>query len=103
MSRTRWGGAEAKKARDYWAPRLPVPCCRCGLPVIPDPSKKGDGWQPDHFPIPREFGGTETWPAHMFCNLSAGGKRGAQLTNERKNVQVRTPRTSERINNIRGV
>lgn len=103
MSSTRWGGSEARKARAFWAPRLPVPCCRCGRLVIPDPAMKGDGWQPDHWPIPREFGGTETWPAHARCNLSAGGKRGAEIVNAKRMQRNRIPKSSERINNIRGV
>lgn len=103
MSSSRWGGSASRRARAYWAPRLPVPCCRCGLPVVPDPSQSSDGWQPDHWPIPREFGGTETWPAHAHCNLSAGGKRGAEIVKAKRSQRIRQPRNTERINNIRGV
>ena len=71
----RWSGREVTNARKHWAARLPVACCRCGRPVTADTP-----WQVDHWPVPREFGGTETWPAHSHCNLSAGGKRGAQIT-----------------------
>ena len=78
---SRWAGRDVQRARAAWAPRLPVPCCRCGRLVVPDPTKPADGWQVDHYPIAREFGGTETWPAHTHCNLSAGGKRGV-LTNQ---------------------
>lgn len=79
-----WSGRQVTNARAYWRPRLPVPCCRCQKPVIPDPRLPHDGWQVDHWPVPREMGGTETWPAHSKCNMSAGGKRGAAIINARR-------------------
>lgn len=88
MSRTKWNGNESTKARKYWEPRLPVPCCRCGKPVVPIEGLRGKGWQVDHWPVPREFGGTEMWPAHADCNMSAGGKRGAEITNARRRERV---------------
>ena len=63
----------------HWAAKLPVPCCRCHRPVTPD-----QAWHVDHWPIPREFGGRDTWPAHAWCNMSAGGKRGAEIVNARR-------------------
>ena len=99
VSAKTWGGREVTKARAHWASRLPVPCCRCHRPVL-----STDSWQVDHWPIPREFGGTETWPAHSLCNLSSGGKRGAEITNARRAV-VATPTqrmTPERDRRIRG-
>lgn len=101
--RNKWGGSESRKARAMWEPRLPVPCCRCGKPVVPDPTKKAGGWHPDHYPIPREFGGTETWPSHDHCNLSDGGKRGAAIVNARRAASRPIKRADERLNNIRGV
>lgn len=106
MSRARWGGSEARRLRALWRPRLPVPCCRCGRPVVPVDGVRGEGWQVDHYPIPREMGGTETWPAHATCNMAAGGRRGAQLTNAKKRSRkadesIRSG--DERIRNIRGV
>lgn len=79
MSSGTWSGSKVRKARAYWRARLPVPCCRCGRPVT-----VAMRWQVDHWPISREQGGTETWPAHATCNLSAGGKRGAEITNARR-------------------
>lgn len=93
---TRWAGSVVVKARAYWRPRLPVPCCRCGRPVHHDPRKRAGGWHVDHYPIPRSAGGTETWPAHDLCNTSDGGKVGAAITNSR-----RRPRRPN--GNIRGV
>lgn len=81
---TAWHGADVRRERARWKPRLPVPCCRCWKPVIPNPALPHDGWDVDHWPIPREQGGTETWPAHSSCNLSAGGRRGAEITNTRR-------------------
>lgn len=103
MRTEKWNGNAVRKHRAYWRPLLPQPCCRCGLPVFANPSAKGEGWQVDHWPIPREFGGTETRPAHAHCNLSAGGKRGAQITNERRRKKSTRPNTHEEVNNIRGV
>lgn len=106
MTGKKWGGAQVRKARAMWRPRLPLPCCRCTLPVVPDPSKPGEGWQVDHWPIPFELGGTETWPAHARCNTSAGGKRGAQITNAKRKQRKRSEpirRGDERMRNIRGV
>ena len=101
-----WGGREAQRARDQWRPAVTsgaVLCCRCGKPIRPDPAKRGHGWQVDHWPIPREFGGTETWPAHSLCNMSAGGRRGAEITNARKLEAKQLERMpSERERRIRG-
>lgn len=87
-----WSGADVRRERARWAPRLPVPCCRCHRPVIPNPALPHNGWQVDHWPVPRELGGTDTWPAHSTCNLSAGGRRGAEITNARR-AQATTPET----------
>lgn len=100
---TPWHGSAVRKARAHWATRLPVACCRCGQPVIPDPTKPHDGWQVDHYPIPRELGGTDTWPAHATCNQEAGARRGAQITNARRAATQPTaglPPETDR--NIRG-
>jgi hypothetical protein len=92
-----WHGSKVRDARSYWRPLLPLPCCRCGKPVMASPES---GWHVDHFPIPREMGGKETRPAHAHCDSSAGGKRGAQITNARKQA----PRMlSERERGIRGI
>lgn len=103
MSKTRWGGADALAARASLAPLVNsggAICCRCRRPIAPDPRLRGDGWQPDHWPIPREHGGREVQPAHAHCNMSAGGKRGAQITNARRG-QKRT--AHNRARNIRGI
>jgi len=106
MTTKKWGGREAMTARARWLPRIlagEVRCCRCGRLVTHDPGARGGGWDVDHYPIPRELGGTETWPAHANrCNRSAGGKRGAQITNARRG---RAPKagTPERDRGIRGL
>ena len=105
MSAAKWGGGESKKARAVCAPmvRQGVPCCRCGKPVV-----EGQAWHADHYPVSREFGGTQVWPAHERCNTRDGGKRGARITNarktERQDVAVnRQGVSSERSRGIRGV
>lgn len=98
----RWGGSESRRARALWKDRLPTICPRCGRPVVPRPWLPADGWQPDHWPIPRERGGTETVPAHTECNLAAGGRRGAEITNARR-TRARLTSLSDRAANIRGV
>lgn len=78
----KWSGTPVTKARAEWKIQIEaggIVCCRCSKPVLP-----GDKWQVDHYPISREDGGTQTWPAHAYCNMSAGGKRGAAITNGRK-------------------
>lgn len=103
MSRTRWGGSESRRARAQWEATVRaggVICCRCKRPIIDDPRLPGGGWQPDHWPIRREAGGTQTHPAHTRCNLSDGGRRGAAITNARRH-QPRRDR--DRARNIRGI
>lgn len=78
----KWAGTPVRKARKYWSGVIAqggVKCCRCGKPVLVN-----DSWQVDHYPISREHGGTQTWPAHSFCNMSAGGKRGRSIQMARK-------------------
>lgn len=82
LDMVKWAGTPVRKARAYWTPIIAaggVVCCRCGKPILPS-----DDWQTDHYPISREHGGTQTWPAHSFCNMSAGGKRGRSIQMARK-------------------
>lgn len=78
--RNKWTGAMSRRWRAHFEPLLPLPCSKCGKPVLP-----GQPWDVDHL-VPREFGGLELgadnlWPAHRSCNRSAGGRRRAKLTN----------------------
>ena len=106
MTTKRWGGREAMNARAAWLPRVlagGIACCRCGRPIVHRPEIKGGGWDVDHYPIPRELGGTQTWPAHAnACNRAAGGRRGAQITNARRTKTVQRL-DSERSRGIRGI
>lgn len=98
MSRGRWSGSLSRRERAKHAPAIRAGiavCCRCGLPILP-----GTPWQADHYPVPLEFGGTQTQPAHTRCNTSAGGKRGAQLTNAKRAAKTTA---SKRARNIRGL
>lgn len=93
---SRWSGSASRRARAALRPLVEgggATCCRCGRPIRP-----GTSWQADHWPIAREHGGTEIAPAHSRCNLAAGGRRGAQLTNSR-----RWPAYPAASRNIRGV
>lgn len=101
--RSKWHGHASRKAREYWLPLLPQPCVRCGRPVFHNPNLPHGGWQPDHYPIPRELGGTETRPAHSKCNMAAGGKRGAEITNAKRRAKQIRPSLRENSKNIRGV
>lgn len=96
----KWGGSQSRNARAQCVPLLGQPCPRCGFPVVPDPSQPADGWHPDHWPIPREHGGTRVVPAHARCNTAAGGRRGAQLTNARRRADKAT---DNRPLNMRGI
>lgn len=83
---SRWGGRASTSARALWATKLPLPCSKCGRPVLPT-----QRWHVDHV-IPRWAGGAlgpeNQWPAHGACNEGAGGKRGAQITNARRSSTV---------------
>lgn len=95
-----WSGAQSRRARAQHAAAVrsgAAVCCRCGRLIQP-----GQAWHADHWPIPIEHGGTETHPAHARCNTSAGGKRGAQITNARRE-QWRQPHNFRNKNNIRGI
>lgn len=99
----RWGGSDSRRERAKWAPVVAsgsVLCCRCWRPIRPNPLLRDQGWHPDHYPIRREDGGTQTHPAHARCNWSDGGQRGAQITNAKR--AARRGRTT-RPRNIRGV
>lgn len=94
----RWSGALSRRERARHAPAVAAGmavCCRCGRTIRP-----GTPWQADHWPVPLEFGGTTTQPAHARCNTSAGGKRGAQITNARRRARATH---NNRTRNIRGV
>jgi len=96
-----WAGRVVTSARDYWRARLPLPCWRCGRPVVASPES---GWHVGHV-VDRAMGGAHgienQWPEHKHCNLSAGGRAGAAKTNARRpTVAARLDR--ERDRGIRG-
>ncbi len=82
-----WSGRRVTSARAYWRPRLPLPCRRCGRPVRHDTTKRYGGWHVGHI-VDRAMGGSDSttnqWPEHDGCNMSAGGKIGAAITNARR-------------------
>ena len=87
----KWAGRAVTNARAIVATWLPKPCPRCGHPVTTDHQ-----WHIDHIP-PRAQLDPEQWynptywhAAHAKCNLTAGGKLGAQHTNTKR---TNTPRT----------
>lgn len=100
-----WSGRTVTNARAYWRPRLPLPCRRCGRPVVHDPAKRYGGWHVGHI-VDRALGGSDhvsnQWPEHDGCNMSAGGKAGAAITNARRPGAVAALQ-SERERGIRGV
>ena len=99
-----WSGRTVTDARAYWRPRLPLPCRRCGRPVVHDPTRRYGGWHVGHI-IDRALGGSVTdrsnqWVEHDRCNMRAGGQLGAAITNARH----QQPRIdSERARGIRGI
>lgn len=70
------------KVREQIEARLPLPCVECGKPVL-----KGQPWHVAHI-VPASQGGRTTaancGPGHAQCNLKAGGKLGAAVTNSRR-------------------
>lgn len=72
--------------RAYWSPlvrRGGVRCWRCGRGIVPMPGVKGEGWQLGH----RVAG--PSLPEHPKCNMSAGGRVGAMITNARRRRTAR--------------
>ena len=70
------------KLRAQIQPQLPLPCGRCGRPVMPT-----DKWDVGLIRS-AEAGGqpvlSNVRPEHRKCSRKSGGKRGAQLTNARR-------------------
>jgi 5-methylcytosine-specific restriction endonuclease McrA len=68
---------------------LPLPCVEgCGQPVTKDQT-----WHVAHL-NPAMLGGkttsTNVGPAHAKCNLRAGGRMGAAVTNAKRSTQEQT-------------
>lgn len=81
-ARKKWAGNVSAQARKIVAAMLPGPCWRCGRLLTKD-----DTWTAGHI-TDRVDGGTDE-PSNLApecgkCNYSAGGKRGAAITNGRK-------------------
>ena len=100
-----WSGDKVRKARAFWLPQLPVPCAKCGKPVTHDSTKRAGGWNVGHV-HDRWAGGSDdianTWPEHDRCNMSAGGKVGAAMTNRHKESAAAVAMMPERSRRIRG-
>lgn len=68
------------KVKAYLRSQLPMPCVECGRDVADDMA-----WQVGHI-TPASAGGLTTidncGPVHTRCNLRAGGKLGAAVSNQ---------------------
>lgn len=85
-----WSGRTVTRARARWRPVVwagDAVCWRCGRVIVPDPSRRDEGWQVGHV-VDRmdggEHGPSNQAPEHSHCNMRAGGKRGAAITNARR-------------------
>lgn len=92
--RKRWGGAKSTKARAQVRRMLPAPCQRCGGIITPEDDEST--WQAGHIVDRMDteaLGLPEAGvaPEHSKCNGSAGGKRGAQITNAKHHSQANVP------------
>ena len=79
--RKRWGGHDSRAARAIVAAMLPAPCWRCGRMLT-----LADKWTAGHLEDRADGGGDHAGnlaPECGRCNYSAGGKRGAAITNGR--------------------
>jgi hypothetical protein len=99
---SKYTGRHVTRLRDYWRPRLPLPCWRCGRVLHATPEK---GWTVGHL-RDRALGGSiddpsNTWPECPRCNFAAGGRLGAARTNA-KRPKVVERRESERDRRIWG-
>ena len=82
--RTRAWTQLRNRMRPLIAARLPLSCVDCGRAVHP-----GQAWQVGHILSAAKhpayaFMESNLGPSHKRCNLSAGGKDGAQITNKRR-------------------
>lgn len=70
------------KLRALIQPQLPLPCGKCGYPVMP-----ADKWHVGHITA-AEDGGQPVYsnvrPEHARCSNKSGGRRAAQITNARR-------------------
>lgn len=108
-----WSGRKVASARAYWRPSVlsgGVSCWRCGRAIVPDLTRRDEGWTVGHL-VDRADGGSETdpanqWPEHPVCNFRAGGVRGAATTNARRRAGAASPgrrrMEPERVRGIRG-
>lgn len=93
-ARKKWGGRESTNARAACRRMFPFACLKCGG-IIDDSTPEKD-WHAGHLEDRMDHtGNQQTVPEHAWCNTSAGGKRGAQITNGSKvtvteNVRERT-------------
>lgn len=82
--RAKWGGSKSTEARKRIRAMLPAPCWRCGTIINPDDPESS--WHAGHEQDRHETEAlglpeAETLPECAKCNLSAGGKAGAAITN----------------------
>lgn len=69
-------GSSHQRLRARWTPKVKaglVDCARCHQPINPD-----QPWQLGHTDDRTGYQG----PEHTHCNLSAGGRKGAAITNQ---------------------
>lgn len=82
-------GSSHQRARAQWKPyvdALEVTCWRCGRLIIPDPTKRGDGWDLGHDDDDRS---RYKGPEHSDqCNRKAGARRGAAVTNAKRRTRT---------------
>jgi hypothetical protein len=80
-----WGGRASTNARKIVRAMLPAGCWRCGKELTPDMPETA--WHAGHVQD-RGQGGADSAsnyaPECASCNLSAGGKLGAAITNGAK-------------------
>lgn len=79
-------GYRSRDARKYWAARLPLPCLRCGKPVLPEHK-----WDVDHV-VPLSTPGSPAndpnnqWTSHRVCNRGHGQAIAQKNIRAKKNV-----------------
>lgn len=90
--RAAWGGAKSRNARAIVRAQLPACCWRCGKLISPDDPESS--WHAGHV-TDRAAGGEDSSgnyaPECSACNLSAGGKVGAAITNANRAHQRQQP------------
>ena len=73
-------GHAHQQERQRWAPKVDAGLVDCARPECRKPILPGQAWQLGHTDDRTAWSG----PEHSYCNLAAGGRNGAAVTNGKR-------------------